>query len=487
MQSIKNLYEHCIKDGKNFTFSSKDEPLPIHVEGDITFENREEEGLIGVTLKACHTNRNTNGFYISKEVMEKAVPTLTNKPILGYIHEVDGQPEFYTHNTHIEGEELVYDEVPVGVIPENNNVHFEKADDGSDREYVIVNGYIYKEYSKASEIIEREADLPVSVEMYVKEMSYDAMNKWLEVTDFYFNGVTILGEDDKGKPIKPGMAGSNMKLLEFAEVDKFFEKLNTFFEKADEFSEFLNKKSTGKEDNMKDTENKAKLSFAVSGKNVEFELSLDDVTRSLCQLVNTAYGTEDKFYYVIAYPEYVIMQDSETGTYSKQNYTITEDEKIELVDSPVQVYPTFLTKEEEDALEQIKQDNATLTEEKTDLEQKNADLEAEKANLEAEKTDLEQKVTKYEKAEETAQKEAVFAKEEYADYLDTDEFKEVKANMDNYTVEELSDKCDLAFAKCVKKVGFAKKDSTRIQFAAAKSRQSKGTGRYGSTFAKDNN
>jgi len=50
------------------------------------------------------------------------------------------------------------------------------------------------------------------VELSIRELSYDADEKVLNLDDFYFSGVTILGVDEDGNTVNPGMEGSNITL-----------------------------------------------------------------------------------------------------------------------------------------------------------------------------------------------------------------------------------------------------------------------------------
>ena len=107
--------------------------------------------------------------------MEAALPSFSNRPILGYIHKVvtdenpDGQWEFYSHNMHEnENGELVYDEYPIGIIPESCNAQL-VYDEEKEKTYCEVDGYIFEEYSKAAEILEREGECFVSVELSIRE------------------------------------------------------------------------------------------------------------------------------------------------------------------------------------------------------------------------------------------------------------------------------------------------------------------------------
>lgn len=213
--TLQELYDY-VQTGRSFQYSAKDEneELKITIDSTMSFTKNSSpneddvEGLMPVELWSCHLGENLNGSFISKESAKKAFPSFANRPILAYIHEVDGQPEFYGHNMHEEEGEVVYDESPVGVIPESNNIHFEDKDN---KTYIVVNGYIYEEYSKAAEILLREEECSCSVELSVRDFSYNAKDKVLVFNDFFFSGVTILGKDDNGNNVKPGMVGSNIK------------------------------------------------------------------------------------------------------------------------------------------------------------------------------------------------------------------------------------------------------------------------------------
>ena len=220
--TLDDLYRFYSTKKKSMKFDSSKsgEPIVVQVEGRMTFEQDEiTEGLTAVTLQACHTEKNLNSSSISFDTMQnKMLPTFKNRPILGYIHDVNGEPQFYGHNMHIDEEtdELIYDEVAVGIIPETNNARLE-YDSKEDRYNVIVDGYIFDDYTKATQILEREQECSVSVEIAVKTMSYDVKSKVLNIEDGYFSGVTILGMDENGNTVKPGMAGSNIRLKDFAE------------------------------------------------------------------------------------------------------------------------------------------------------------------------------------------------------------------------------------------------------------------------------
>jgi hypothetical protein len=157
-RTLNDLINFYSKRKKSMHFNSEQagEPIVVQVNGVMKFEKSDDtEGLTAVRLQACHTDRNLNKSSISYEVMNDIMlPSFKNRPILGYIHEVDGKPQFYGHNMHIDEEtdEMIYDEIAVGIIPETNNAKLE-YDEENDRYNVIVDGYIFNEYTKAAEIL----------------------------------------------------------------------------------------------------------------------------------------------------------------------------------------------------------------------------------------------------------------------------------------------------------------------------------------------
>ena len=249
--TLSELNEY-VKTGRSFQYIAQDEKeeIGVTIECNMMFasndDNENTEGLVPVVLKACHTGTNINKSNIPEKAMKKALPSFANRPILAYIHEVDGQPEFYGHNME-EGQdgEIIYYEKPVGIIPESCEARLE-YDEENNKTYVIVKGYLYAEYSKAVDILEREGECSCSVELSVRELSYNAKEKVLVFDDFYFSGVTILGKDDNGNKINPGMVGSNIQLAQFEQTPTLIETLEKLTETLSRFN--INNNQTGKEE-----------------------------------------------------------------------------------------------------------------------------------------------------------------------------------------------------------------------------------------------
>lgn len=274
IEDLYDFYLNKYKRSTHFSSEKSGEPLVVQVHGKVKFDEsgKDKDGLLPVHLQACHTDLNVNGSNIDKSVMEAALPSFSNRPILGYLHKViteenpEGQWEFYSHNMHEdENGEIVYDEYPIGIIPESCNAQL-IYDERKEKTYCEVNGYIFEEYSRAAEVLEREGECSVSVELSIRELSYDAKQKFLNIEDFWFSGITILGKTPDGEEVKPGMKGSNIKLADFKaknnsmftdyelKINELQERLNklesTCFSIEDHTSAMLFQKEGGDNNNM---------------------------------------------------------------------------------------------------------------------------------------------------------------------------------------------------------------------------------------------
>lgn len=217
--TLDNLYDFYVNQNKSVRFNAQEAGgcLVVQVPAKIQmFEKDEKSSLVPVHLKACHTERNRNGSNIEESVMKSKLTTFHNKPILAFIRKVNGEEEFGGHEIHEEDGKIIYDEIPVGTVPESCNCHLE-YDKEKDKTYVHADGYLYGQYNHAPQILERKGgESKTSVELNVFELSYDAKNKVLNIDDFEFAGITILGVDDDGNEIGEGMEGANITLADFS-------------------------------------------------------------------------------------------------------------------------------------------------------------------------------------------------------------------------------------------------------------------------------
>lgn len=240
--TLDNLYQFFVNKNETVNFSIKESGKPIVVRTDGFFEEDENDmpGMLKLKLKVCHTEVNRNGSNISKENMEKAMPTLKYRPILAYIHELpDGTKDFYAHNMQIveneDGDaEIVYIEKQVGCFTADKP--WLEYDKDMDKTYVMAYAVIPEDYTEAADIIRRKNGTKVSCELVINELSYNAKEKYLDLTDFYFGGTTLLGCDDDGNEIGEGMLGARADISDFCHNEPIF----TYQEKMIEVLDKLN-------------------------------------------------------------------------------------------------------------------------------------------------------------------------------------------------------------------------------------------------------
>ena len=121
--TLDDLYQFFVHQNKTVDFSIKESGTPIVVTTNGYFASEEDDtpGMLKLKLKVCHTETNRNGSHISKENMEKAMPTLKYRPVLAYIHELpDGNMDFYSHNVEFIEDESTLPENTVSVISESS-------------------------------------------------------------------------------------------------------------------------------------------------------------------------------------------------------------------------------------------------------------------------------------------------------------------------------------------------------------------------------
>ena len=233
LDDLYNYYSSTSQRTRHFSSKDNNKVLAVRTFGKIAYDENADarEGLTPVKLYSCHLLKNDNGSYISKETMTNALPSFVFRPILAKIHEVDGQLEFYEHND---------DETPIGVISDEIPPYLE-YDEENDKTYTVLHGYIFDDYSDAKEILEREGECYVSVELFIRESTFDAKEKILYIEDFFCGGVTILGVDPSGREIAPGMSGSHITLQDFVKKEDSFSQNaeNKLFEILENLNENL--------------------------------------------------------------------------------------------------------------------------------------------------------------------------------------------------------------------------------------------------------
>ena len=497
LMTFDDLYKFFVEQNKTFNFNYKESGKPIIVSLPGTFAETDDSmpGLLKLKLKVCHTQFNRNGSFISKENMEKGMPTLKYRPILAHIHELpDGTKDFYAHNMEIveneDGEsEINYIEKQVGCFTADEP--WLEYDKEMDKTYVMAYSVIPEQYTDTADIIRRKNGTKVSCELVINELSYNAKEKYLDLTDFYFSGCTLLGCDEEGNEIGEGMLGSRADITDFCHKEPVFtyqDKLIETLEKLNITLSSFNINTTQKGgDKMKFEDLLAK--YGVTAEEVTFEiegLSDEELEAKFAEAFDcdgddgnegegadtgsdnstdgddsgedgNDDGNDDN-------------DDNNDGDGEPEKFTKTFTVELSHDDIRYALYNLIAQYEEEDnewyGIRSVYDSyfimqgwcNNKLYKVGYSVDGENVALEGERQEVfelivtESEKIAIEKmrenydSLVKYKEDAESAilqaQKDAVFADEKYVSVINTKAFKKLIDNSANYTVEECTQKAD---------------------------------------------
>lgn len=253
--TIDELYSFCLKNNfSHFSSNESGKELVVTMPGNFEKADAEKqsdrmtEGLTPFVSRAFHDHINLNTSQIKEDDFRENVPSSHLRPILANIvkDEETNELDFGSHDFHIEEytetdedgnevvvEKVVYDERPIGVI--DGTKTFIEYDEDAKVNRAVLHGYLYNEYCQdAIDILNRRGTVDCSVELIIRELSYDATTKTLVLNDFYVSGLTLLSAKSK-----PGMAGSNFKIEDFT-----LNSGNVKFDKDKKIIEILDKLNT---------------------------------------------------------------------------------------------------------------------------------------------------------------------------------------------------------------------------------------------------
>lgn len=384
-----------------------------------------------------------------------------------------------------------------------------------------------------------------SVELEIQDFSFDAKNKTLNIESFFIKGVTLLGskvnvKTGKVEKVLPGMEGAKVTLEDFMsntssdgcfenneqkggneDMNKFEELLAKYnktaedieFDYADMSDEELENKfaelfedagteegadtatqtteepaegtqqssteTTGSteeqepaeevvaddEEGKKSEKKKSVLSvneLENGDLHVSFELSHDAKRGKIYKALSKIENDPDFTGWldlVTVYDNYFIarIHARNDDELFGQRYEFDANDNLVLIDEPYQVHAEFLTNDEYAALNEMRSNYSAMV----------SELETYKLN------------------EARQSKEDVLIKDEtFSQYLDEEEFKELKASMDKYSLDEFKDKADSAYGKVIKRLGAPKNASFSIPRHQVFSFENKTESPYGDLFKK---
>ncbi|EHF00030.1 hypothetical protein [Enterocloster citroniae] len=516
--TLDNLYEFFLKQNKDIQFCAKtsgSDGICVQVPAYFSASTESAKGLMPVHMKVCHTKLNRNNSFISEENMNKALPSLFNRPILGHIIvNDDGVADFHAHDMEInEDDTITYIERPVGVFPESCNARLE-YDSINKKTYVLADGYVYEDYgNQAASILRKSGSKKMSCELVVNEFSFNAKDKYLEITDFYFNGATILGTDpDTGIEIGEGMVGSEISIESFSKQNNSHfssipgdeEKYNCLLERLNQAIMAIEELKTQQE-NLKGGENLTKFDELLA----KYDVDLKDIEFEYEGLTDT----ELEAAFAMAFDSITDNSNMESNPDTPLNDTFEHDnplptKKLNTVNNMTNIsfelshedirYALYKLIEPFDEMDNDyyyisavyndyfafegwasgriwgqkytqEKDNISLDGERYEL-YKELLTASEKAELESMRSNYsvyEKKLNEYELNSSRNEKLTILKDEKYSVLTGDEAFKTLTNDIDNYSVKELEDKAKILLAEYVLKEGtfsYKPKTTNRVAF-----------------------
>jgi hypothetical protein len=484
----------------------------------------EDTRFMQVKIWIMHLGENLNGSYFEKSVVEDAISSLPNTPILAYIEDnSDGDSDFSDHRMVLikdDGQYKVkYIGQAIGVIPETNNAQFEMrvCDDGVEREFLTVDGLLWTKFDDPIDIMNRDKFKAESMELHE-----DYEGEFREDNLFHFTKFKFYGACGLGKSVLPAMQNASIE-MKFS-FEGFQKEIQTKMEQFKQFSlknqspsprvdDIKTKQISEKEDGNLDEKlellkkynlTPEKLSFSIEELNLEeieskikeqFSLSNSQLMTEINKVLQTMVEVRENywgdlvevrsFYLMDLKDSFAIVVTYDWDTYFGIPYTVDGDivtldfeAKIEyipdwrpkqagdntLFTNVKEIITSEFSKVKEETATKINEANekfAVLEAEKVEIQGKLDTITTEYSTLETEAKGLREfKATKL-KDERSDSEQAIFT--EFEDLNNIPEYEQTKKDASKYKLEDLTEKCFAIRGKKNSNFSLNKKEKTSIK------------------------
>ena len=317
-----------------------------------------------------------NGAKFSHDGTMKALPTLKNIPLVTQYDR--NTKNLKSHEFEDDGNALTYG---IGVIAESCQQWIEEVEvDGETKEYLCSEVLLWKRQKREYDFIKKHRDLNVSMEVMMNRPKR-AKDGSVEVEDFYFTAVTVLGVG-----VNPAFGEAN---LVFAKDSHDYQQMMF------ELNQFENGGNIMPEDNqVQTTENQ-------------------NVVENEGQEPQVVEPTQDN-----------VVANNEPEVDKTKVDNVDYKAKFEEMEAELSRTIVELTKERDD-----------LT---TQLQQVQDDMQSKMSTLQQELDELKQYKSQIEKDKLDAERQTVL--DQFNDLQDTDEYKELVENLGDLTPKALEDK-----------------------------------------------
>ena len=408
------------------------------------------------TLCKCYVQgvgKNRNFSYMSKENIQRCLPTLSYAPVVGHLIDKldeDGNP---TGEKYMGGHDYYIDDdwnlksacVPYGVV-KADSFDFETVkeyEDEIETEYLTAEVVLWTgRYPELMEAIySDDFYFNQSMEINVSEFRpYEEDSNYTELTDFTYSALCLLGKaDDKTSPehTEPCFVESKVIPVQYSLEREEFSKV--MGELKNELAFYFNKdKIDGKEDEVVENKKKEEVIETVEEVNEE---STEEVVENTTEETPDAEVNED----TNTESENEEVQEDETVVEASVEETVEETVEMSELDSLKAEY------------EEYKNSHSHTNEEFDELQRYHDNAEFEKIH---------------------AERDAMLSDEKYSVLAENEAFAELKKNMDNYSLADLEKEAKVIFADYVSSVGtFSMNDSNKKSTSKIRFSMKKDTGK----------
>lgn len=409
------------------------------------------------TLCKCYVQgvgKNRNFSYMSKENIQRCLPTLSYAPVVGHLIDKldeDGNP---TGEKYMGGHDYYIDDdwnlksacVPYGVV-KADSFDFETVkeyEDEIETEYLTAEVVLWTgRYPELMEAIySDDFYFNESMEISVSEYRpYEEDSNYTELTDFTYSALCLLGKaDDKTSPehTEPCFVESKVIPVQYSLEREEFSKV--MGELKNELAFYFNKDNTdGKEDEV--VENEKEKEEVIETVEEVNEESTEEVVENTTEKTPDAEVNED----TNTESENEEVQEDETVVEASAEETVEETVEMSELDSLKAEY------------EEYKNSHSHTNEEFDKLQKYHDDAEFEKIH---------------------AERDAMLSDEKYSVLAENEAFTELKKNMDNYSLADLEKEAKVIFADYVSSVGtFSMNDSNKKSTSKIRFSMKKDTGK----------
>lgn len=353
------------------------------------------------TLCKCYimaVGKNKNRTYISQKSADKALPSLYNIPVIGYLYQDESGEYHMGGHEHVlcrDKDGSLYFKslcVPYGVVPNQNDVHYEevKEPDGTVGTYAVADVILWTgRFPELKEAAYNKNTLFwQSMEINVNNSEkFEEDASYTNILDYSYSALCLLGKsDDPEYNIAPCFPMARVEAYNFSsENDTEFSLMMS--QLKNELASCLNNNVEVKEEKMENTskENIVDYSSLYSEKRRILQEALDN-RRVIVRdddgdvVARTDYWLEDfdDVYVYVTCGSYDFNGNNDTWYKGRFSYTFNDSDKTAVINGECEpVFVRWLTADEASKLEAMQSEYETLSQYKIqrELEDKNTEID----------------------------------------------------------------------------------------------------------------